>query len=89
MVGARGSARKFAEALFPIQTLEKTFVATAFLWATVPMFPDALEVMKAWGFEYKSCVTWAKNRIGTGCWFRNQMSRIDLPLNLLENYVRQ
>jgi N6-adenosine-specific RNA methylase IME4 len=43
-----------------------------FLWATVPMLPQALEVMKAWGFEYKSCVTWAKGRLGTGYWFINQ-----------------
>ena len=43
-----------------------------FLWATVPMLPQAIEVMKAWGFEYKSCVTWAKGRIGTGYWFINQ-----------------
>ncbi len=43
-----------------------------FLWATVPMLPQALEVMKAWGFEYKSCVVWAKDRAGTGYWFRNQ-----------------
>jgi N6-adenosine-specific RNA methylase IME4 len=25
-----------------------------FLWATVPMSPQALEVMAAWGFAYKS-----------------------------------
>jgi N6-adenosine-specific RNA methylase IME4 len=43
-----------------------------FLWATVPMLPDALRVMAAWGFEYKSHCIWAKDRIGTGYWFRNQ-----------------
>ena len=43
-----------------------------FLWATVPMLPQALKVMEAWGFEYKSHVTWVKDRIGTGYWFRNQ-----------------
>jgi N6-adenosine-specific RNA methylase IME4 len=43
-----------------------------FLWATVPMLPDALKVMEAWGFEYKSHCVWAKDRIGTGYWFRNQ-----------------
>lgn len=42
-----------------------------FLWATVPMLPDALRVMSAWGFEYKSQVIWRKDRIGTGYWFRN------------------
>lgn len=43
-----------------------------FLWATVPMLPDALRVLAAWGFDYKSHCIWAKDRIGTGYWFRNQ-----------------
>lgn len=43
-----------------------------FLWATVPMLPDAFRVMAAWGFDYKSHCIWAKDRIGTGYWFRNQ-----------------
>jgi N6-adenosine-specific RNA methylase IME4 len=43
-----------------------------FLWATVPMLPQALDVMVAWGFEYKSHCVWVKNRVGTGYWFRNQ-----------------
>jgi N6-adenosine-specific RNA methylase IME4 len=43
-----------------------------FLWATVPMLPQALDVMRAWGFEYRSHYAWAKNRIATGYWNRNQ-----------------
>jgi N6-adenosine-specific RNA methylase IME4 len=43
-----------------------------FLWATVPMLPQALEVMKAWGFTYKSHAVWDKIRTGTGYWFRNR-----------------
>ncbi|MCS3692025.1 N6-adenosine-specific RNA methylase IME4 [Bradyrhizobium elkanii] len=43
-----------------------------FLWATVPMLPDALRVMDAWDFQYKSHCVWAKDRVGTGYWFRNQ-----------------
>lgn len=42
------------------------------LWATVPMLPQALEVMTAWGFTYKTHVVWAKDRIGPGYWFRNK-----------------
>ncbi len=42
------------------------------LWATVPMLPQALEVMAAWGFAYKSHAIWMKDRVGTGYWFRNQ-----------------
>ncbi|CUX41139.1 MT-A70 family protein [Agrobacterium genomosp. 5 str. CFBP 6626] len=44
-----------------------------FLWATAPMLPDALRVMEAWGFKYKSHAVWAKQRPGdgrgTGYWF--------------------
>jgi N6-adenosine-specific RNA methylase IME4 len=43
-----------------------------FLWATAPMLPQAIEVMAAWGFAYKTCVAWGKDRIGTGYWFRNK-----------------
>lgn len=43
-----------------------------FLWATVPMLPQALEVMAAWGFTYKSNFDWRKDRRGTGYWNRNR-----------------
>jgi N6-adenosine-specific RNA methylase IME4 len=35
------------------------------------MLPDALRVMAAWGFEFKSSAVWVKDRVGTGYWFRN------------------
>ncbi len=34
-----------------------------FLWATSPMLPDALRVMAAWGFQYKSHCIWRKDRV--------------------------
>jgi hypothetical protein len=43
-----------------------------FLWATAPMLPQALAVMAAWGFAYKTHFVWAKDRIGTGYWNRNR-----------------
>ncbi len=43
-----------------------------FLWATAPMLPDALRVMEAWGFTYKTHAIWHKDKIGTGYWYRNQ-----------------
>lgn len=34
-----------------------------FLWATMPTLPDALKVMNAWGFKYKTgAFTWVKVR---------------------------
>jgi len=43
-----------------------------FLWATAPMLPQALEVMKSWDFEYKTHFVWGKDQIGTGYWTRNK-----------------
>lgn len=35
--------------------------AVLFLWATWPMLPEALAVISAWGFEYKTCAfCWTK-----------------------------
>ena len=41
-----------------------------YLWATAPKLQEALEVMKAWGFEYRSCAVWDKMKLGMGYWFR-------------------
>lgn len=31
------------------------------MWTTMPCLPDAIEVMKSWGFKYKTCAfTWVK-----------------------------
>ena len=41
-----------------------------FLWATSPLFPEALFCMNQWGFEYK-CVafTWVKRNKKSSGWF--------------------
>lgn len=47
------------------------------LWATNPMLPQALEVMAAWGFEFRTAGTWVKrtktgkDAMGTGYVFRS------------------
>ena len=33
-----------------------------FLWATTPLLQEGLDVMKAWGFDYKTLFTWDKER---------------------------
>jgi N6-adenosine-specific RNA methylase IME4/ParB-like chromosome segregation protein Spo0J len=43
-----------------------------FLWATPPLLPDALSVMSAWGFTYRSHCIWDKGRPGNGYWFRQE-----------------
>lgn len=37
-----------------------------FCWATFPMLTDALAVVKAWGFKYKTAFVWAKGRANFG-----------------------
>lgn len=46
--------------------------AILFLWATNPLLEDALEVMKAWGFTYKTNFVWIKDKMGTGTYVRGQ-----------------
>lgn len=46
--------------------------AVLFLWATAPKLEDALRVMKAWGFTYKTHAAWDKGRVGIGFWFLGQ-----------------
>lgn len=46
--------------------------AVLFLWATAPMLVEALDVMRAWRFTYKSQFVWVKHKAGTGYWARNR-----------------
>lgn len=46
--------------------------AILFLWATNPKLKEALQVMQAWGFTYKTNLAWIKDKIGTGYYFRGQ-----------------
>lgn len=42
------------------------------LWTTNHHMREAFEVLDAWGFEHKTILTWAKDRMGTGDWLRGQ-----------------
>lgn len=42
------------------------------LWTTNAHLPSAFNVVNAWGFEYKTTLTWIKNKMGTGDWLRGQ-----------------
>lgn len=44
--------------------------ATLLLWVTNGALPAGLEVMKAWGFEYKTNAAWDKYYMGLGLYFR-------------------
>jgi N6-adenosine-specific RNA methylase IME4 len=43
-----------------------------FLWATSPKLREALAVVDAWGYEYRTCMVWVKDRIGMGYYARQQ-----------------
>lgn len=43
-----------------------------FMWATSPKLAEAFEVLNAWGFEYRTCAVWDKQKIGMGYYFRQQ-----------------
>ena len=40
------------------------------LWATTAFLAEAFEVIRAWGFTYKSCFVWVKPVIGCGNYWR-------------------
>ena len=42
--------------------------AILWLWATNAHLRIAFDVVEAWGFEYKSLLTWVKDRMGRGEW---------------------
>jgi len=45
-----------------------------FLWVTVPLLPEGLRVMEAWGYKYKTTLFWRKKMsLGMGFWFRGQV----------------
>lgn len=46
--------------------------AVLLMWGTSPLLPEQLAVMKAWGFKYRTCAVWVKDRIGVGSWWRQQ-----------------
>jgi N6-adenosine-specific RNA methylase IME4 len=43
-----------------------------FLWATSPKLGEAFGVLAAWGFEYRTCMVWVKDRVGMGYYARQR-----------------
>jgi N6-adenosine-specific RNA methylase IME4 len=57
-----------------IKSLKLPFTENSiiFLWTTHKFLPDAFDILKNWGFEYKATLVWNKEKIGMGAWFRMQ-----------------
>lgn len=79
-----GSMKSGAAQKYPTMSLDEicalplrqlTHRASAcFLWATVPMLPEAMMVLAAWGFKYKTAIVWHKvGRRGLGHWYRGEV----------------
>lgn len=74
-----------AESKYPTMSLEEICAlkipsdknCVLFLWATVPLLPEAFKVMEAWGFNYKTMITWRKiMSMGMGFWWRGQCEHL-------------
>jgi len=50
--------------------------AVLFLWVPSGLNLEGLEVMKAWGFEFRSEFIWVKGKIGMGYWLRAQHEKL-------------
>jgi len=62
-------AKKFSSAIEKISSL----YSVLFLWAVNPLLPEALQVMDAWGFRYKTNLAWVKpTPLGKAWWARSQ-----------------
>lgn len=44
--------------------------AVLFLWVPNPKLEEGIYVLNEWGFTYRTCMVWVKDRIGTGYWTR-------------------
>lgn len=80
----------------PVNELADPGGCHLYLWATNNHLPDALEVIKAWGFEYVTMITWLKDRQGLGQYYRGltehcifARTRERLPYKLLDGKRQQ
>lgn len=84
LAGNRGAGCKYK--VMSIEDIKKLPVGkladsdcVLFMWVTMPMLERAFEVMRAWGFTYKTCAfTWVKQNkkadtlfMGMGNWTRS------------------
>jgi len=74
-LGQRGAARHYE--VMSLERIKQMPIAdlaaenaTLLLWVTNAALPAGLEVMKAWGFEYKTNAAWDKYYMGLGTYFR-------------------
>ena len=65
--------------------------AVLFLWVTSPKLLEGLRAIKEWGFEYRTCMVWVKDKIGMGYYARQRHELLliakkgNMPMALPEN----
>jgi len=77
-----GGTNRSIENHYPTMTLEEICAlpvrdlaaddAMLYLWATAPKLAECIQVIEAWGFEYRTNLVWDKELIGMGYHARNQ-----------------
>ena len=66
-----------------------------YLWVTNNFLKDGLTVMEAWGFRYVTTITWMKDRIGLGQYYRGMTEHClfgvkgNLPYKILDGKRQQ
>jgi len=72
--GFRGSAPYITMSLNEIKNIKLPVKedCVLWLWTTNLFLPDCYELLKEWGFQLKSMLTWDKEHFGTGRWLRSQ-----------------
>ena len=79
----------------PIQDLVHPDGCHLYLWVTNNYLQAGLDCIKEWGFEYKTCITWMKDRQGLGQYYRGMTEHClfattpnKLPYKLTDNGKR-
>lgn len=76
---SKSDSRKI-ENQYPTMSMEELYAlkipaaknCVLYMWATAPKLVEAINLIAAWGFTYKSHAIWDKQIIGMGYWFRSQ-----------------
>ncbi len=77
-----GATSRAIENHYPTMTLEEICAmpvgelaaddAILYLWATAPKLAECFDVIRSWGFDYRTNMVWDKEKIGMGYHARNQ-----------------
>jgi N6-adenosine-specific RNA methylase IME4 len=60
---------------FPIQEMAAE-QCHLYLWTPNAFISEAHEIMKVWGFNYKTMIVWVKHQMGVGNYYRNSTEPI-------------